>query len=394
MHITGDQHLVKKINKSIVLETIKKKSPLSRSQISELTGLHKGTVSSLINELIEEDLVFEIGHGLSSGGRRPVMLLFNQEAGYAIGVNLGVNFILVILTNLQGEVIDEKTTYFEQTSLDVVIPMLIEAIQAMIARAPKTTYGIIGIGIGVPGVLDDKGTILLAPNLGWENVDLHRILTDAFQIPVTIENEANAGAIGEKEFGFGKEDANLIFVSVGIGIGTGILLNGEIYRGASGFSGEMGHFVIETNGKKCKCGSKGCWELYASENALIEQARQFLVDESGDQTLDINTLVAMADSGSARVIHLFNQIGEYIGIGISNIINMFNPELIVIGNRLAVAEKWIKNPIMRIVEQSTFPFIRRQLRISFASPATDSIALGAAYTATKSFFSNTKVWVD
>ncbi|MEK8129194.1 ROK family transcriptional regulator [Paenibacillus filicis] len=377
-----------------MLETIKNKSPLSRSQISELTGLHKGTVSSLIHELIEEDLVFEIGEGISSGGRRPVMLLFNQQAGYAIGVNLGVNFILAVLTNLQGEVLEEKMTYFEHTSVDVVIPQLIEAIQTMIDRAPESRYGIIGIGIGVPGVLDDKGTILLAPNLGWENLDLYRIVTEAFNTPVIIENEANAGAIGEKEFGVGIGDSNLIFVSLGIGIGTGILLNGEIYRGVSGFSGEMGHFIIETNGKKCKCGSKGCWELYASENALIEQARQLFAGEPNGQALDINDLVAMADAGSAKVIHLFNQIGEYIGIGIANIINMFNPELIVIGNRLAVAEKWIKNPIMRIVEQSTLPFTRRQLKISFSSPATDSIAVGAAYTATKSFFSNTKVLVD
>jgi glucokinase-like ROK family protein len=395
MQITGDQQLVKKINKSIVLETIRKKSPLSRTQISSLTGLHKGTVSTLINELIEESMAFEIGQGLSIGGRKPVMLLFNKDAGYAIGVNLGINFMMTILTNLEGEIIKEEMIELEDTSVEDVVQELLRSIQMMIDHTPASRYGIIGIGIGVPGIVNDKGKLLFAPNLAWENVDLHRTLTETFQVPVTVENEANAGALGEKEFGSGIGSSNLIFISLGFGIGTGILLNGELYKGLSGFSGEMGHVIVEANGKKCKCGSKGCWEMYASESALLDQAEQLPALSSGnDQELDIHGLVSLADKGSSQVIHLLNQTGEYIGIGISNIINTFNPELIIIGNRITVAEKWIKNPIFRVVEQCSLPYNRRGLKIVFSDLSIYATCLGVISIAVRNFFSDIKVVVE
>ncbi|GIM45119.1 hypothetical protein DNHGIG_06680 [Collibacillus ludicampi] len=149
MKTTGDQSLVKKINKSIVLETIKNNFPLSRSQISEMTGLNKGTVSSLVNELIAEDLVYEVGPGQSNGGRRPVMLLFNKVAGYAIGVDLGVNYILTVLTNLRGEIVKEHMTSLNQTSFAFIFNTLKQSIQTMIDHTPPSPYGIVGIGIGI-----------------------------------------------------------------------------------------------------------------------------------------------------------------------------------------------------------------------------------------------------
>ena len=384
MHITGDQFLVKKINKSIVLDTIKQKCPLSRAQISEVTGLNKGTVSALVSELIEEDLVYEIGPGHSSGGRRPVMLLFNKIAGYAIGIDLGVNYMLAVLTDLQGNIIKEQMTSLVDSSFDVVMNTLKKAIQSLIDLTPASTYGIVGIGIGVPGIVDDKGTVLFAPNLGWEHVDLKGIISNEFHIPVIIDNEANAGALGEKLFGAGMGCSDLIYVSVGIGIGTGIILKNELYKGTSGFSGEMGHFIIEANGKKCRCGNRGCWELYASESALLEQAKE----------MDLDTLVKKADEGNPEVITLFNQIGEYLGIGLTNIINTFNPELIVIGNRMNKAEKWIANPIKRVIENRSLPYHRKQLRIEFSSLTVYSCALGAASFTSSAFFSNTKVSVE
>lgn len=395
MIITGDQYLVKKINKSIVLETIKNKHPLSRAQISEVTGLNKGTVSTLVNELIAENFVYEIGPGASSGGRRPVMLLFNKVAGYAIGVDLGVNYILTVLTNLQGEIIEEKMIPLNNLSFDFVISTLINSIQSMVKSAPESTYGIVGIGIGIPGIIDDQGTVLFAPNLGWENTNIKEIVSNQFNIPVTINNEANAGALGEKLFGIGKHVSNLIYVSAGIGIGTGIILNNELYKGSSGFSGEMGHFTIEVNGKKCRCGNKGCWELYASENALLEQARSLSIFRDDQKTdISLEKLVQLADEGNTAVIHLFNTIGEYLGLGLINIINTFNPELIIIGNRLTAAEKWIMNPIKRVIESRSLPFHQKGLNIAFSNLKTYSCALGASSVAISNFFSNNQISVE
>ncbi|GAB7387003.1 xylose repressor [Bacillaceae bacterium] len=399
MHITGDQFLVKKINKSIVLETIKNKSPLSRAQISEITGLNKGTVSALVNELIDEDLVYEIGPGQSSGGRRPVLLLFNKNAGHAIGVDLGVNYILAVLTNLQGEVLEERTVPLNSLAYDSVLETLKQTLRELVASAPLSTYGITGIGVGVPGIVDDQGKILFAPNLHWKDINLKAALEETFNVPVTIDNEANAGALGEKKFGAGKDVSNLIYVSAGIGIGTGIIINNELFRGAQGFSGEMGHTIIEVNGKKCRCGNRGCWELYASENALLESVRSLFLPEEREQAygpsdLSIEDVRKWAENDDPRIINILTQVGEYLGIGLTNIINTFNPEAVIIGNRLTKLERWLANPLQRVVESRALPYHQKHLKIHFSNLGIYSSALGASSFAISHFFANTTVTVD
>ncbi|MBY0124550.1 ROK family protein [Bacillus sp. S/N-304-OC-R1] len=385
---TGDQTLVKQLNKSIVLEKIKEKCPLSRAQISDITGLNKATVSTLVSELMEEQLVYEIGTGKSSGGRRPVMLYFNKNAGYSIGVDLGVNYLLTVLTNLDGEIIKEEMITIKEQSFESVLPLLKKSIHLMIDSAPNSPYGVVGIGVGVPGVVDDKGVILFAPNLKWRNIHLRDYLMEEFNIPVIIDNEANAGAWAEKQFGIAKNISNMIYVSVGIGIGTGIIIQDSLYKGAAGFSGEMGHISIEMNGKKCGCGNKGCWEMYASENALLTQAKLLLKTEDD---IDIFKLLNLAKEGKHSIINLFNEIGEYIGIGLANIVNIFNPENIIIGNRFACTESLLANPINRVIEQRSLPFHQQNLSINFSSLGHNSCALGSSSFAVFNFFADNKV---
>ncbi|WP_400163539.1 ROK family protein [Brevibacillus sp. TJ4] len=389
---TGDQYLVKKINKSIVLETIIRHCPISRAQISEVTGLNKATVSSLVNELIEEEFAYEIGLGQSKGGRRPLMLLFNTTAGHAIGVDIGVNYLLAVLTDLQGNVVQEITETIRDYSFEQIVDMLKQTIHTLIAQAPPSKYGIVGIGVAVPGIVDEHGHVLFAPNLGWEDIDLKSIIQGHFQLPVTINNEAKAGAMGEKIFGAGKGISHSVYVSLGIGIGTGIIINNELYRGLNGFAGETGHIPIEPNGKKCRCGNRGCWELYASENALLEQAKALSLPlPSSESEITLAHLVTLASEGNHEVINLFNQVGEYIGLGLTTIINTLNPELIVIGNRLTSAEKWLINPIQRVVENRSLPYNRKQLRIQFSSLNHHSAVFGAISFSINNFFADTRI---
>src|SRR5690625_5223250 len=224
---TWNQHVVKKGNKSIVLDTIQKNSPISRATIATKTGLNKGTVSSLVSDLIDDHLIYESGPGESSGGRRPVMLLFNKSAGYSIGIDIGVNYLLGVLTDLNGNIIQEKTITFNNLSYREIEHKLFETIDDLIDSSSKSPYGIVGIGVGVPGTVDREGEILLAPNLNWKNIDLKTVLEDKYNLPIVIENEANAGAYGEKKFGAGKNHKNIVYVSVGIGIGVGLILNGS-----------------------------------------------------------------------------------------------------------------------------------------------------------------------
>lgn len=387
---TGDQGLVKKINKSIVLNNIQTQSPISRAQISKVTGLNKATVSSLVSELIEERLVDEIGAGLSSGGRKPMMLFFNQNAGYTIGIDLGVNYAFGILTDLKGNVIEQDEVVITDTDEEIVFAQLKDLTQRLIDKTPACRYGIVGIGIGVPGMINNEGLILFAPNLDWHNVHLKQYMEKYFNVPITIENEAKAGAHGEKIYGAGRSSSNLIYVSLGIGIGSGIIIEDKLYKGTSGISGEIGHFSIESNGRKCRCGNKGCWELYSSELALLEKTAPLFPNE---ENVNLSFLIKQAEEGNPLVINAFDQIGEYIGIGLTNIVNTFNPEQIIIGNRLARLEPWLRNPIQRVFKQRLLPYFQDSIALTFTDRTTNSCALGSAAFSIEKFFATNKVTI-
>ncbi|MFS0726105.1 ROK family protein [Paenibacillus sp. 1P07SE] len=380
---TGDLALIKKMNTAIVLDAIVKKAPLSRANISELTGLNKATVSSLVQDLIDSHLVMEIGMGASSGGRKPVMLIFNRTAGYAVGIDLGVNYIRGVLTDLEGSVIHEADIPLHRHELEQVLPELYQLIDSLMAQAPASPYGVVGIGIGVPGIVDESGIILFAPNLKWKQVGLQRLVSERYALPVFIDNEANAGAQGEQKYGAGRGVAHQIYVSVGIGIGTGIILNKELYKGASGFSGELGHLSIDLAGKPCSCGNLGCWELYASEHALLEMAAPLGYGS-------LRELLHAADDGDEAAQSLFRRIGADLGVGLANVVNVFNPELVIIGNRMSLARRWIEDSVRETVAQRTLSYHRKELRLQFAELGEQSAVRGAAYYAINRFFHRVK----
>lgn len=383
-HQTWNHHVVKKGNKSLVLDKIKYNSPISRASVASQVGLNKGTVSSLVNDLLEEHLIYESGPGESSGGRRPVMLLFNEKAGYSIGIDLGVNYLLGVLTDLNGNIHTEKQITFKNLNYEEIEIKLFETIEYLLKSTPESPHGVIGIGVGVPGIVDKDDNILLAPNLNWRNINLKEVLEERYNLPIIIENEANAGAYGEKNFGAGKDFENVIYVSAGIGIGVGLILNDSLYKGSNGFSGELGHMTIQAGGAKCRCGNEGCWELYASEQALVRQAEK--LDIPSDMQ-DLEGLVTLAESGNDEIIALFEQTGDYLGIGINNIINIFNPQQVIIGNRLAYSEKWLKDSLNKRISNQALWFQQNDLQIDFSELSTRSTALGVAAFSIENFLS-------
>ncbi|TMW71021.1 ROK family transcriptional regulator [Alteribacter natronophilus] len=381
---TFNQHVVKKRNKSLVLHSIIHSYPISRAGIAAQTGLNKGTVSSMVSDLLEEDLISESGPGVSSGGRRPVMLLFNQSAGYSIGIDIGVNYILAVLCDLQGNICNEKQMKVENLSLDDTQDLLFQVIDALIKEMPESTYGVVGIGIGVPGTVSLSGEILLAPNLDWKNADLKSVIEDRYQVPVRIENEANAGAYGEKKFGAGKELNDIIYISGGIGIGVGLILNGELYRGHNGLSGELGHMTINMEGPVCKCGNRGCWELYASEKALLKLAREQNLSRSGN-SLSLEDIIFLAETGDAETIKLIQAHSRYLAVGINSIINSFNPEQIIIGNRLVLLQEWLEPALADCLNQQGSSPSEKDFEIHFSKLEKRSAALGVAAFSAEQF---------
>jgi predicted NBD/HSP70 family sugar kinase len=387
MKQTGDLNLVKKINKSLVLDVLRHHSPVSRSRIAQLTGLTKATVSNLVNEFVEHQLAYEVGAGVSSGGRKPMMLLFHQVAGYAIGVDLGVNYIAAILTDLRGVIVEEYRISHTNTSLEDVIHAVKATIREMIRRTPTCPFGVIGIGIGIPGICDEHGTIGFAPNLGWSNIPLQHWIEEEFQLPVVIDNEANAGAVGEQQFTQGEPIDHLVYLSMSMGIGAGLIFKGELYRGATGFSGELGHMSVMHNGPKCNCGNLGCWELYASEHALLDKAQR-IFSEPG---LTLEALMAKAEQRNPQALELFNELGRNIGVGLVSVIHSFNPQHIIIGGRLAAAQKWIEHALTQVIQQRTMTYPLTQLQVQFSQLETRSTLLGACFFVISKFIASTKV---
>jgi predicted NBD/HSP70 family sugar kinase len=384
MKRTGDQYLVKEINLSIVLDTIRRLEPVSRSEISAATGLNKGTVSNLVQVLIGRNLVEEVGTGQSSGGRKPVLLRFQPGAGHAVGVDLGVNYIRILLTDLAGRIVDEWVTAHRNESLDAVLDLVKDGIRRAAGRAPASCYGVIGAGIGIPGIVDPSGNVLFAPNLGWRNVDLPRLLSAELGMPVFVENEANAGAIGELHYGSGRDIADLVFVSIGAGIGAGIIIDRAIYKGAAGFSGEIGHMTIHAEGKPCRCGNRGCWELYASESAMLALAAEAAADgKAAPATLE--AVIGLARAGDPGVMDALRAIGRNLGIGVAGIINIFNPGQIIIGSRMGMAAEWLMEPLLAEVESRSLAYSREKTEIRFSALDGRSTALGASHLAISAF---------
>jgi predicted NBD/HSP70 family sugar kinase len=384
--VTGDQALVKKINKSIVLHTIRRNSPLSRAKVSEMTGLNKATVSNLVAELCAQELVTEVGPGQSSGGRKPLMLHFNSMAGSVIGIELRVKQLTAVLCDLSGGILFESDFSLDNHALPYVLERMKKTISDLIDKAPESPYGIVGIGVGVPGMVDENGVVLFAPNLGWEMVDLRGILEAEFAVPVTIDNEANAGAQGELNFGAAKDVRHLLYISAGSGIGSGIIIGGELYKGARGYAGETGHMTIEAQGKPCSCGSRGCWELYASEKTYDHS--EFSLPAHTTQEL-----VRYAAAGQEDALRHFSSMGEYLGIGVTNLINSFNPELIVIGGALSEAEAWLGEPLRRVVAERTLPYHKQQLEITFSKLGSRGTMIGAGFSAVMHFLGDIRVTV-
>lgn len=373
---TWNQQLIKKENKSIVLQLVKTKSPISRADIAQQSGLNKGTVSSLVAELMKEQLILETGPGESSGGRRPVMLNFNQKAGSAIGIDLGVNYILGILTDLQGNILVQEKRSFTSSSIEKTLEHVKDTISHLISQSPSTPYGIVGIGIGAPGIVAENNDVLLAPNLGWKNSSLKKEIESVFHIPVIIENEANAGANGEKMFGLAKDVDDLVYISAGTGIGTGIIFNGQLYKGSDGFSGEFGHMTMNMNGEKCRCGNIGCWELYASEQFLIKKALELHLIKSEENCMD--QVIEKANASDNEAIALLHDIAIHLGMGIVNIVHALNPKKIIVGNILAGAKHWIERPVQEYVKEHAMASLQSEVCIQFTNPSTPSSALGVS----------------
>lgn len=382
----GNHTLLKQINKLLVLKTILDNKIISRAKISRLVYLNKATVSNLTDELIKEGYVVEKGYGKSKGGRRPVLLQVNKDVGSIIGIDLGVDYIHIILSNFVGEVIFEEYANMKMgEDKEKLFGLLFNLIEKAIKKAPQTPKGILGIGIGVPGIVEkESGTVLLAPNLKWQNVPLRSIVKQRFNLPVYIDNEANAGALGEKWFGEWGKVTDLIYLSVGIGLGAGIIIDNKLFRGTAGFAGEVGHTTINFQDDVCSCGNIGCLENFASERALLSVIKKIVKEGSEDRyiccenvdEITPSQIIQAAKDGSRVCRMAVLEVAEKMGIGVANLVNIFNPEIVIIGNKASFFGDLFLEKLREVINQRSFITQFYNLKIEVSKLKDRAVVLG------------------
>ncbi len=391
MTVTADPGLMRRLNKALVLNVLRNEGPFSRADLSRLTHLSRSTISAIAQELLDEQMITDMGEGSSSGGRPPVLLSFNRDAALVAGIELGASHITLLLTNLAPTIVLRFVEPFNvstgpEAGMEAVITILHRALQQAAHETGKPPR-FVGVGVGVPGPVDWLSGLVAAPPImpGWDGFPFRQRLGDHLGVPVYLDNDANLGALGEYCYGAGQGVHALAFVKIGTGIGCGFLFDGQVYRGENGFAGEIGHVTVTENGPPCKCGSYGCLEAVAGGDALAHQVRLGLLAghrSSLSALADPNAITPRevaraAASGDSLALQAFQNAGRLLGIAIADMINLFNPGRVLIGGGGAQAGDILFDPLRQTVDARAMSASAQAAHIMPAALGGDAVALGA-----------------
>ncbi len=370
--VTGSKELIRDINTNLVLETIINNTSISRAAIAKHLGLTKATISAIVQELINKKLVIEIGSDDTSLGRKPILLSLHKKAGFVICIDIGVDTISALVSDLIGEDCSLKQIKTPKNSSNIV-NVLIELIESM--KLPKETpYDLVGITLGIHGVIANN-QVSFAPYYNLSGINIAEGLENHFNTPVYLENEANLSVIGEKTFQY--DYANIANISVHSGIGLGIIINHQLYTGYNGRAGEVGHTVIEIDGRQCPCGNKGCFEQYASErNLLREYSKIKNVEEVSFEQFRL-----AYEAGDPDAQKIMDDFVKYMSIGVNNILNAYNPDIVIINSSFTI----FFPDITKKIEAALTSRMNSYIRIVPSILQDTSILLGGICVAIKGF---------
>lgn len=369
---TGSKQLLRDLNQNLVLNTIASHDAISRTDIAHETGLPAATVTRITREFLEAHLITEELTTESGGGRPPILLRINPTMGFVVGVKLREDSMTVAVCDLGRVVIyTHEATLPEGKVPEAVCDTIAAAVSDALLAAHVPQERLLGIGIGLAGIIDSvAGICRYSAIMGWRDVELQSPLEDKLGVPVCLDNDVNTLAVAERLFGLAQTTSDFVVVTIGRGIGLGVVLGGEIYRGAHGGAGEFGHTTIDisADAPECNCGKRGCLEAIASDYGILRAA---LHREPGDHVeADMRALRARTDDPTVQ--HIFAHAGEVLGVAIANLINVFDPALIVLTGEGIQAGDPLLRPMRDAIPRHLFgrPFDQSALAIT----STDDIA--------------------
>lgn len=389
----GNAHYINKLNKVKVLDLVRNNESLSRAEIAKRSGLSAPTVSRIVDALIAEGFIRETGEGVSQGGRRPMMLRLAAEDNFIIGIDLGTTNIYGVVTDLNARIIHEikSPTHVQEGFVGVMerTSSVIDDLLGLMGRNGKRVHG---IGMAVAGLINKERNIVeFSPNFHWHDVDILGVLGKKYSIPIIFDNVSRVMALGEMRYGLGREFKNLICVNVGYGLGAGFIVNGRPLEGHVGMAGELGHIVLEKDSRiQCECGNFGCLEALASGNAIARAAKSSL--QKGEQSrlfelcggeIDLLTaemVASAAKQGDALAVRIFEGAAEYIGIALAGMMNIFSPEVVVIGGGVAQSgdiffEKIRKTVIARALNKISKDVVIRPATFGMKAAVMGAVSL-------------------
>ncbi len=372
---------------SFIIEHLYRNGQASNPELAKLTNMSSPTINKLIVELVDLGIVQELGQGVSIGGRRPNVYGINPNAKYIISIDIDCRMIRMGVFNLQNEAVSEIITYFDNVkNKKQVFKEIFKRLDALLASLNLDAKQYLGIGISLPGLIEAK-TGETYSDLLIDGLSLEQAFTNRYKLPTFTENDSRVMAIGEQAFGAARNKENALCINICDGIGMGIIVNGKIYEGKSGFAGELGHINVVEDGQLCTCGKKGCLETVASGTALIQHAqrgisegKESLIAEMVDGNLDdihVSTIIEALENGDVFAIDLISQAGEYLGKGIAGLIHIFNPETVIIGGKVAGAQHFLTDSIHQSLNKYTINRIKQDTEIIVSSLEGKVKLLGA-----------------
>ncbi|WP_312096505.1 ROK family protein [Niallia sp.] len=389
MQRTGDLKLIQELNRSIILDTIRKKGPISRSQVAKNLKISPTTVTSAVNDLIRNGMVIEDGVGHSSGGRKPVLLRFNPNQHSIIGISITNSYIKIADMDLEGKILRKKVHSVNHLQGNEIIIFLMDSLEQFVAEKDRLEF-CEGISIITPGIVDSNtGMICYNSKLKLYDVPLTEMVESKFNLPTYLDNDVNAFALGEYYFGSFSSYKDIVYLTIGDGVGLGLMINGTVYRGFKGSSGEIGHTTVVPGGTKCECGNNGCLENYVNWPAIYSNIVSSILTKGRDTVIkqlinnDIRKItpkifIEAINLNDKLSIEILEEIISYLSIAISNTIHLLNPELIIISGEVVHDNPLFITKIREKLSKMVISILKDEINIQSTSLGSDFDLLGAA----------------
>lgn len=375
MKANGSSNIEHKKNfqKNSIIEFLYKQGPTSNPDIARFTKMSSPTITKLINDLIEKGIVIDMGIGPSIGGRKPNLFGINPNARYIVGIDIDCSMVKLGIFNLANEAVSKIVTYFSNVQeKQHLFDELLQKVDKLINESDLLKEKFLGIGVSIPGLINSKNGQTYM-DLRINNMTIEELFENRYHLPTIVDSDSRVMAIGEQAFGYAKDKENALCINICDGIGLGMILNGKVYRGKSGLAGEFGHINVVKDGNLCTCGKYGCLETVASGTAMIEQAQQGI--KKGQESLiselvdhDINNIhvadiIEAVNKGDIFAIEIINKLGHFLGEALASLVHIFNPEIIIIGGKVALAENYLINPIENTLNKFTISYIKKDTKV-------------------------------